>query len=87
MSIGCNENAEYSIVVQQTWITYKCLGSCIHWQPYCIINDIWLFVLKKYRSVDLGRALVCAEFGSSRDASHMDAKFRSFRAVIEKVHG
>jgi len=41
----------------------------------------------KYCAVDLSRALVCAEFGSSRDSSHLDAKFRSFRAVIERVHG
>jgi len=38
-------------------------------------------------AVDLSRALVCAEFGSSRDTSHIDAKFKSFRAVIERVHG
>jgi len=39
------------------------------------------------RVVDLGRALVCAEFEFSPDTSRIDAKFKSLRAVIEKVHG
>jgi len=37
--------------------------------------------------VDLGRALVIGEFGSSRVPSHIDAKFKSFRAIVEKAHG
>ena len=41
----------------------------------------------KCSAVDMSRALVCAEFGSSRNVSHIDAKFKSFRAVIERVHG
>jgi len=41
----------------------------------------------KHSVVDLGRALVIGEFGSSRDVSHIDAKFKSFRAIIEKAHG
>lgn len=35
----------------------------------------------------LGSALIIGEFGSSRDVSHIDAKFKSFRAIIEKAHG
>jgi len=46
-----------------------------------------MFKLCSKFAVDLGRALVCGEFGSSRDVSHMDAKFKSFRAVIERAHG
>ena len=37
--------------------------------------------------VDLGHALVCAEFGSSRDSKVLDSKFRSMRKIIEQAHG
>lgn len=37
--------------------------------------------------IDMGKALVCAEFGSSRDAAQLDAKFQSMRSVLEQVHG
>lgn len=35
----------------------------------------------------LGEALICAEFGSSRDAAQLDAKFQSMRRVLEQAHG
>ncbi|KAI0225001.1 Inositol monophosphatase 1 [Lamellibrachia satsuma] len=36
---------------------------------------------------DLGQAIVCAEFGSSRDSNVLDSKFRSMRKIIEQAHG
>lgn len=36
---------------------------------------------------DLGQAIVCAEFGSSRDSKVLDSKFRSMRNIIEQAHG
>ena len=36
---------------------------------------------------ELGQALICAEFGSSRDAAQLDAKFKSIRSILEQAHG
>jgi len=53
-----------------------------------ILLDIMVYVQSLQQCVvDLGRALVIGEFGSSRVPSHIDAKFKSFRAIVEKAHG
>lgn len=49
---------------------------------YC--NDRKLQVTKVE---ELGRALVCGEFGSSRLSSDLDAKVTSMRRVLEQAHG
>lgn len=36
---------------------------------------------------DIGQAMLCAEFGSSRDPEKLASKFRSMRNVINKAHG
>ncbi|KAK2185981.1 hypothetical protein NP493_215g03009 [Ridgeia piscesae] len=43
--------------------------------------------LQVTQTQDLGHALVCAEFGSSRDSKVLDSKFRSMRKIIEQAHG
>jgi myo-inositol-1(or 4)-monophosphatase len=44
-------------------------------------------LLKATNVDDLSHALVCTEFGSSRDAVQLDSKFRGVRAILERVHG
>jgi len=43
--------------------------------------------LKVTSTTDLGKALVCAEFGSNREPDILDAKLKSMRSIIEKAHG
>ena len=43
--------------------------------------------LQATSTIDLGKALVCAEFGSSRDPDQLDSKLYSMRKVLEQVHG
>lgn len=82
VSIGLLVNKEpvlgvvYNPILNEMYTAKKGQGS------YC--NGKKLQVTK---TEELKNALICAEFGTSRDKKVLDSKFQSIRNVVERSHG
>ena len=77
------------------WVFIDVLKDTSCTQCEAFVLCFWLTLLSRDQSFciadivvsDLDKALVCAEFGSSRDPAILDAKFRCMRNVLNRAQG